>query len=111
MFVRVCVCICAYARISYSFTGKVFIYSAGPTLPKIKIGGGEAALNVLYCNSMGAGTGQSVWRLATGWAVRGSNHGGEEIFRTRPDRPWGPLSLPYNWYRVFRGGKAAEAWR
>ena len=30
-----------------------------------------------------------------------------EIFRTRPDRPWGPPSLLYNGYRVFPGGKAA----
>ena len=28
-----------------------------------------------------------------------------EIFRTRPDRPWGPLSLLYNGYRVFPEGK------
>ena len=28
------------------------------------------------------------------------NPGGGEIFRTRPDRPWGPPSLPYNGYRV-----------
>jgi hypothetical protein len=27
--------------------------------------------------------------------------GGGEIFRTRPDRPWGSLSLLYNEYRVF----------
>jgi hypothetical protein len=33
---------------------------------------------------------QSVSRLATGWTVRGSNPGGGEIFRTCPDRPWGP---------------------
>ena len=26
---------------------------------------------------------------------------GGEIFRTRPDRPWGPPSLLYNGYRVF----------
>ena len=30
-----------------------------------------------------------------------------EIFRTRPDRPWGPPSLLYNGYRVIPGGKAA----
>ena len=35
---------------------------------------------------------------------------GGEIFRTRPDRPWGPPSLLYNGYRVFPGGKAAGAW-
>jgi len=28
-----------------------------------------------------------------------------EIFRTYPDRPWGPPSLPYTGYRVFPGGK------
>jgi len=44
-------------------------------------------------------------RLPTGWTVRGSNPGGGEIFRTCPDRPWGPPSLLYNGYRVFPGGK------
>ena len=34
-----------------------------------------------------------------------------EIFRTRPDLPWGPPSLLYNGYRVFPWGKAAGAWR
>jgi len=28
-----------------------------------------------------------------------------EIFRTCPDRPWGPPSILYHWYRVFPGGK------
>ena len=51
-------------------------------------------------------------RLATDWTVRGSNPGGGgEIFRNRPDRPWGPISLLYNGYRVFHGGKAAGEWR
>jgi len=40
-----------------------------------------------------------------GWAVRGLNPGGGEIFRACPDRPWGPPSLLYNGYRVFPGGK------
>ena len=35
----------------------------------------------------------------------GSNPGGGEIFRTCPDRPWGPPSLLYNGYRAFAGGK------
>jgi len=39
--------------------------------------------------------------------VRGSNPACGEIFRTRPDRLWGPPSLPYNGYR----GKAAGALR
>jgi len=36
---------------------------------------------------------------------------GGEIFRTRSDRPWGPPSLLYNGYRVFRGREMAGAWR
>ena len=48
---------------------------------------------------------QSVQRLATGWTVRRSNPGGGEIFRTCPDRPWGPPSLLYNGYRVLPWGK------
>jgi hypothetical protein len=53
---------------------------------------------------------QPVYRLATGWTVRGSNPDGGEIFRTRSDRPWGPPSLLYNGDRIFPGGKAAGAW-
>jgi hypothetical protein len=48
---------------------------------------------------------QSVYRLATSWTVRGWNPGGGEIFRTCPDRPWGPPTLLYNGYRVFPGGR------
>ena len=43
-----------------------------------------------------------------GWAVRGSNPGGDEIFRTCPDLPWGPLSLLYNGCRVFPGVKSGR---
>ena len=35
----------------------------------------------------------------------GSNPGGDEIFRTCPDRPRGPSSLLYIGYRVCPGGK------
>jgi hypothetical protein len=38
-----------------------------------------------------------------GWTVRGSDPGGGEIFRTCPDRPWGPPSLLPNGYWVFPG--------
>ena len=41
-----------------------------------------------------AATDLSVQRLATGWTVQGSNPSRGEIFRNRPDRPWGPPS-PY----------------
>jgi hypothetical protein len=44
---------------------------------------------------------------ATGYGLDGpgSNPGGNEIFRTCPYRPWGPLSFLYNEYKVFPGGK------
>ena len=49
-----------------------------------------------------SGPGSSVV-IATGYGADGpgieSRWG--EIFRTCPDRPWGPLSLLYNGYRVF----------
>jgi hypothetical protein len=48
---------------------------------------------------------QSLYRLATGWTVRGSKRGGGEIFRTCPERPWGPPSFLYNGYRVLPGGR------
>ena len=51
-----------------------------------------------------------IFTLVTGWTVRGSNPGGGEIFRIRPDRPWGLPSLLYNGYRVFPWGKAAGVW-
>ena len=47
-------------------------------------------------------------KLAAGWTARGSNPGGSEIFRTCPDRPWGPTSLLYNEYRVFPGAKVRK---
>ena len=52
------------------------------------------------------GPGSSVG-IATGYGLDGpgieSRWG--EIFRTCPNRPWGPTSLLYNGYRVFPGGK------
>jgi len=44
--------------------------------------------------------------VCTGWTVRGSNLGGSEIVRTRPERRWGPPSLLKNGYRDIPGGKA-----
>ena len=60
---------------------------------------------------MGRDSAVGIARLATGWTVRGSNTGGDEIFLTPLDRPWGLPSLLYNGYRVFPGGKAAGEWR
>jgi hypothetical protein len=58
-------------------------------------------INDLYMRNGGPG---SVVGIATAYEleIRGSNAGGGEIFRTCPDRLWGPSSLLY---RVFPGGK------
>ena len=65
------------------------------------------AMIVLTCTCSGVGR-DSVVGIATryGLEVRGSNPGGGEIFRSRPDWPWGPPSLLYNGYKVsFPGVK------
>ena len=57
--------------------------------------------------SNGCGPG-SVVGIAAGYGLDGPGIEfpvGGEIFRTCPDRPWGPLSLLYNGYRLFLGGK------
>ena len=52
----------------------------------------------------------SVVGTATGYGMEGpvieSRWG--EIFRTCPDRPWGPPSLLYNRYRVFSWVKSGR---
>jgi hypothetical protein len=55
---------------------------------------------------MQVGPGSSVG-IATGYGLDGPgiDPGEGQIFRTCPDRPWGPSSLLYNGYRVFPGGK------
>jgi hypothetical protein len=59
-------------------------------------------------NTPWTGIAQSVQRLATGWTIEGSNPGGGEDFRTRPDRPWCPLSLHCQKYRFFPGSTATR---
>jgi len=54
-----------------------------------------------------SGPGSSV-DIAAGYGLDGpgiESRWGGEIFRTCPDRPWGPHSLLYNGYRIFPGGK------
>ena len=53
----------------------------------------------------------SVAGIATGYGLDGpgSNPGGGDIFRTCPDRPWGPPSLLYSGYRVFPGVKSGRS--
>ena len=49
----------------------------------------------------------SVAFVVTGYGLDGPGIGSPwgEIFRTCPDRHWGPPNLKYNGYRVFSGGK------
>ena len=58
------------------------------------------------CLSYTSGPG-SVVGIATGYGLDGPGIESRlgEIFRTCPDRPWGPPSLLYCGYRVFPGGK------
>jgi hypothetical protein len=60
----------------------------------------------LSCIFRGPG---SVVGIATGYGLDGpgieSWWGEGEIYRTCPDRTWGPPSLLYNKYRVFPEGK------
>jgi hypothetical protein len=56
--------------------------------------------------SESVGPGSSIG-TATGYGLDGpgiESRGGE-IFRTCPDRAWGPPNLLYNGYRVFPGGR------
>ena len=51
---------------------------------------------VIFVRLFGFGLAQSVYRLGTGWTVRGSNPGGGKKFsllQIRQDRFWRPLSL------------------
>jgi len=58
------------------------------------------AITVIFC-----GPGRVVG-IATGYGLDGP--GGGEIFRTCPDRPWGPRSLLYNGYRISAGAKSGQ---
>jgi hypothetical protein len=56
-----------------------------------------------------AGIAQSVERLATGCMVRRSIFDGGKLFRTRPDRPWGPTQPPVQWVPgLFSWGKPSD---
>jgi hypothetical protein len=53
----------------------------------------------------------SVVGMATGYGLDGpgiESRWGGEIFRTCPDRPWGPPSLLHNGNRVFPGYKERQ---
>ena len=87
------------AHVSDSFQKRTPLETFGGMGGRVKIVFGNGVL-------MWAAMTQSVERLATCWTVRDSNPCRGEIFRTRPDRRWGPRNLLYNGYRVpFPGVK------
>ena len=67
-----------------------------------------ATKGILKVNKRTYGPGSSV-RIETDYGLDGpgSNPGGDEIFRPSR-RPWSPLSLLYNGYRVFLGGRGGR---
>jgi len=66
---------------------------------------------ILYLPHMWAARAQSVQRLATGWAVLGSNPFGRRDF-PYPSRPaLGPTQLLKQWVPGLSQGKSAGAWR
>ena len=62
---------------------------------------GFVCIQISICCSASWVEGSDYKLVPTPKRVRGSNPGGSDIFRTCPDRPWGPLSLMYNGYQVF----------
>jgi hypothetical protein len=93
---------------------RLFEDSCDETVPVTYLNGRHVPLSLCtdyFCTLMphGMGLGSSVC-VATRYRLDGpgSNPGGGEIFRTLPDRSWGPPSLLHNGYRVFPGGKRPE---
>ena len=77
-------------------------------------GGSPKSRFGIFRNVSGKNVGQdSSVGIVTGYGleVRGSNPGGDEIFRTCPDRSCAPPRLLYKGYRVIPGRKAAGPWR
>ena len=59
------------------------------------------------CDHVSPGGLGSIVSIATGYGLEGPGIEFQwgKIFRTCPDRPWGPPSLLYDGYQVFLGGK------
>jgi hypothetical protein len=100
-----------YGKVGHSVTSQYTIFTSRPKVishldvtNRIEGGKNRVFLGQLS-NFWGPG---SVVGIATGYGLDGpgihSRWGGEN-FCVCPDRPWGPLSLLYNGYWVFPGGK------
>jgi hypothetical protein len=96
----VCVCACVTSKPkTWAGVGPIYIHTYIQSRTLLHSSKGADIL-CRYKRVVGR-VAQSIYRLATGWTVRGSYPGVDEIFRTRPDRPWGPPSLLYNVHQVF----------
>jgi len=62
---------------------------------------------IAWCSALTCVGGGSSVGISTGYGLGGPGIESPwcEIFRTCPDRPWGPPNLLHNGYRVFPGGK------
>jgi hypothetical protein len=79
----------------------------GANLTKERVAWGKYVVNAMRYFQIFSGPSCLV-DIAIGYGLDGpgiESRWGGEIFRTCPDRPWGPPSLLYNVYRVFSGGK------
>ena len=102
---------CALCRGCYSsgLTCHYILRTHGHTKIKLYTAVCQCTPVVMYEQQCGPGSSVGI---VTDYGLDGpgSNPGGSEIFRTCPDRPWGPPSLLYNVYRVFLGAKV-RPWR
>jgi hypothetical protein len=89
-------------------TGNMFAYNSNPIIINTVSWNNTHSVPTVYTRFSCCGPGQCS-RYSN--SLRGSNPRGGGIFRTRPDRPWGPPSLLCNGYRLSPGSKAAGAWR
>ena len=124
----------SYILMSSGFVTVVFVVPAVVLLLRRTLGlGGRYSFFVCWSSRLQIPAGMHLWLIqilggliyqpppfaperadiATRYGVEGPGIGSRwgEIFRTRPDQPWGPPSLLYIGYRVFPGDKSAGAWR
>ena len=66
---------------------------------------GDVCIPMSLFSSASWGEGSDYNLVPTPKTVRESNPSGGEIFRTSPDRLWGPLSLLYNGFHFLPRGK------
>ena len=90
-------------HLNFVFLRLMFMGPQYETCPHVTL----LPIRILWCLPTFCGLDSSV-STVTGYGLDGpgiESRWRGKIFRTCPDRPWGPPSLLYNGYRVFPGGK------